>query len=57
MDTLLGRGKIMALAIKAGEEIMNIYSRDFSVEYKEDSSPLTEADKASHEVIDAGLER
>ncbi|MCC6503142.1 MAG: 3'(2'),5'-bisphosphate nucleotidase CysQ [Deltaproteobacteria bacterium] len=55
MDTLLG--KIMALAIKAGEEIMNIYSRDFSVEYKDDSSPLTEADKASHEIIDAGLRK
>lgn len=34
---------------------MEIYSRPFSVEYKEDSSPLTEADSASHRVIAAGL--
>lgn len=46
---------IVELAVKASEEIMKIYSRDFEVEYKEDSSPLTEADKASHEVIAAGL--
>lgn len=49
--------KIAKLAIRAGEEIMKVYSRDFGVEYKEDASPLTEADKASHEVIDAGLRK
>lgn len=45
------------LAVKAGEEIMKVYSREFKVEYKDDSSPLTEADRASHEVIEAGLGR
>ncbi len=35
---------------------MNVYGTDdFSVEYKDDKSPLTAADKASHEVIAAGL--
>lgn len=49
--------KVGELAIRAGERIMEVYSRDFGVEYKEDSSPLTEADKAAHEVIDAGLRK
>lgn len=49
--------KIVAISELAGEAIMKVYSRDFKVEYKEDSSPLTEADKASHEVIDAGLKK
>ncbi|MFW3616482.1 3'(2'),5'-bisphosphate nucleotidase CysQ [Billgrantia antri] len=43
------------IAQQAGEAIMRIYARDFSVEVKEDDSPLTEADKAAHEVIIAAL--
>ncbi len=38
-------------AIEAGKKILEVYSRDFSVETKADNSPLTEADRASHEVI------
>lgn len=41
-------------AIKAGHSILEIYSdpnSDFSVEKKADNSPLTIADKASHNVI------
>jgi len=38
-------------AVEAGEKIMEIYNKDFSVEYKDDKSPLTDADKASNEVI------
>lgn len=39
-------------AIEAGEKIMEIYnSGDFGVEAKADNSPLTLADKASHNVI------
>lgn len=49
--------KITEIAINAGEAVMKVYARDFSVDYKEDASPLTEADKASHEVIDAGLRK
>ncbi|MDZ7852555.1 MAG: 3'(2'),5'-bisphosphate nucleotidase CysQ [Halomonas sp.] len=44
-----------ALAKEAGAAIMAVYARDFSVEEKDDKSPLTEADKAAHEVIVAGL--
>lgn len=42
---------ISDIAVKAGEEIMKVYSGDFGVEFKADSSPLTEADKRSNEVI------
>ncbi len=41
-------------ALKAGEEIMKIYSdpnSDFGVERKADNSPLTIADRAAHNVI------
>jgi 3'(2'), 5'-bisphosphate nucleotidase len=34
-----------------------VYQRDFTVEYKDDRSPLTEADKAAHEIICAGLKQ
>lgn len=42
---------VIAIAKKAGEAIMQIYAKDFSVEVKEDQSPLTEADLASHHLI------
>jgi len=44
------------LAKEAGERIMTIYNREFSVQRKDDNSPLTEADMAAHAVIDDGLE-
>lgn len=43
------------IAREAGDAIMSVYAREFSVEEKEDKSPLTEADKAAHEVIMRGL--
>lgn len=43
--------KIITIAKQAGEIIMQIYQKDFSVEVKEDQSPLTEADLASHHLI------
>lgn len=47
---------VLKLAIEAslvaGQKIMEIYNSDnFDVETKSDNSPLTKADKASHEVI------
>ena len=42
---------VITIAKQAGETIMQIYQKDFSVEYKEDQSPLTEADLASHHLI------
>ena len=37
--------------------ILSIYDGDLAVEYKDDKSPLTAADKASHEVIVGGLQK
>jgi len=48
---------IIAIAKTAGDTIMKIYQKDFNVEYKEDSSPLTEADLASNRVIVQALEK
>lgn len=42
-------------AIRAGKVIREIYTTDFSVEQKEDLSPLTLADKKSHDIIESGL--
>ncbi|MFA6947856.1 MAG: 3'(2'),5'-bisphosphate nucleotidase CysQ [Eubacteriales bacterium] len=48
----------MPLAVLAGEEIMRIYAQsDLGISYKDDSSPLTAADKASNEIIVEGLSR
>lgn len=46
---------IIALAQRAGENIMAIYAEDFSVSDKADQSPLTAADLAAHQTICAGL--
>ena len=35
----------------AGQEILKIYAKDFTVEYKDDKSPLTDADRLSNRVI------
>lgn len=48
---------IVAIAKKAGDAIMEIYRKDFVVEYKEDRSPLTEADTKSNEIICRELEK
>jgi len=45
----------VALARMAGDAIMEVYATDFDVQAKDDDSPLTQADMASHRVIDAGL--
>jgi 3'(2'), 5'-bisphosphate nucleotidase len=48
--------KIVEIAGLAGEAVMEVYSReDFGTTYKDDRSPLTLADTASHEVILAAL--
>lgn len=48
---------LIQTALKAGKAILDIYeSGDTGVEYKEDDSPLTKADKASHEIIVAALQ-
>lgn len=48
---------IIEIARKAGSAILDVYNTDFSVEVKEDQSPLTEADKRANAVIVEGLSR
>jgi len=46
----------IAAALKAGKKILEVYeTEDFSVEMKSDNSPLTKADKASHQIISQHL--
>jgi len=47
----------IAVALKAGEAILSVTDANASVEHKQDGSPLTAADKASHQTILAALER
>jgi len=49
--------KIVAIAKVAGDAIMEIYKKDFTVEYKEDDSPLTAADTKANEIICSALEK
>ena len=49
--------KVTAIAKDAGKAIMDIYNKDFNVEYKEDSSPLTEADTKANEIICNALKK
>jgi 3'(2'), 5'-bisphosphate nucleotidase len=46
---------VTRLARAAGEKILAIYNSEFAIEQKEDRSPLTAADLASHHAIVAGL--
>jgi 3'(2'), 5'-bisphosphate nucleotidase len=46
---------IVALAKEAGRRILEIYESDFRVGAKEDNSPLTAADLASHHCLVEGL--
>jgi len=48
---------VVALATEAGQAILEVYATDFDVQEKNDKSPLTQADLASHHCIVAGLER
>ena len=43
-------------SIDGGKEILDVYENEFDVEYKEDNSPLTTADKRAHKAIMAKLE-
>jgi len=46
---------IVTIAKEAGNAIMQVYKQDFEVEYKQDSSPLTLADKKANDIIEDGL--
>lgn len=44
-----------AISTEAGERIMEIYKKDFNIEYKADKSPVTDADKAADTYINLAL--
>jgi len=48
---------IVDIAKSAGDIIMKIYEKDFSVSYKDDNSPLTEADLKSNDLIVEALKK
>jgi 3'(2'), 5'-bisphosphate nucleotidase len=43
-------------ALAAGSEVMDVYSGEIAVEHKDDQSPLTEADRRSHDTIETMLQ-
>lgn len=47
---------VKKIAYEAGRRIMVIYDQGFSIEEKNDRTPLTEADLAAHEAIESGLQ-
>ncbi len=47
--------QLLNLALNSGKAILEVYQTAFSVEMKEDHSPLTLADKRSHEILYTGL--
>lgn len=46
---------VIRIADEASAKVLHIYQSDFKVSYKEDESPITAADVASHEMIVEGL--
>ncbi|MCZ0925759.1 3'(2'),5'-bisphosphate nucleotidase CysQ [Vreelandella janggokensis] len=50
------RARLIEGVHAAGREVIAVYQRDFSVETKDDQSPLTEADMAAHHSLVALLE-
>lgn len=49
--------EVKRIARSAGDAILEVYGTEFSVDVKDDASPLTEADRRANEVILAGLAR
>jgi 3'(2'), 5'-bisphosphate nucleotidase len=49
--------EVLAVAIEAGEKILEVYNSDFAVTRKEDDTPLTLADLAAHKHIVESLGR
>jgi len=47
--------QVIAVAHDAGQAIVDIYNSEYTIEHKDDKSPLTEADMAAHHIIVDGL--
>ncbi len=48
---------IKEIALKAGSAILEIYQKNYKIEYKDDKSPLTDADIKANEIICEALEK
>lgn len=46
---------VIAIAAQASTDILGIYNSDFAIRHKDDNTPLTAADIASHNIICKGL--
>jgi 3'(2'), 5'-bisphosphate nucleotidase len=55
LDALLPQ--VRQLVAAAGRAILEVYAGAHEVEYKDDDSPITRADRAAHEILSAGLAR
>jgi 3'(2'), 5'-bisphosphate nucleotidase len=51
-----GLHEVIEIAKKAGKAVMEIYTQDFDVAYKDDNSPVTSADIKANEIIREGLQ-
>ena len=49
--------KIVNISVDAGEVILNYYNENVDVIYKDDESPLTKADLASHKIITDSIKK
>lgn len=47
---------LLQIAVKAGSKIVQVYEKDFVIEYKADNSPLTEADRGANDIITGELQ-
>jgi len=47
--------KAIEAALQAGQVILDVYHSEFAVEHKADNSPLTRADRKSHDLLMAAL--
>ena len=47
--------ELLTISGEAGKAILDVYRSEFAVEQKDDRSPLTLADRRSHEIITKGL--
>lgn len=48
---------VLAIGDAASRAILKVYATEFAVDEKADTSPLTEADRAAHDIISTGLAR
>lgn len=48
---------VIEIAANAGRRIVEVYNQEFTIQHKDDKTPLTEADMAAHDAIESGLSR